>query len=182
MPTLRSYLAHFLIVVVLKIQVISGGHLITSVIIVIRIWQWAAQDLHPHTDAPIIKPGLRVYANVAGHHGDWQLIEHRGLLLTVSFKYHVTRSILHGNPCVAVIAHHDFVGRHPVTQPERVPSLGNDPCELSQAPGVHFDPLMQVVPTGTPSPIVKVVFINACLDVESPTMGSQTITLCCGGM
>lgn len=53
-------------------------------------WQWAAQDLHPHTDAPIIKPGLRVYANVAGHHGDWQLIEHRGLLLTVSFKYLLT--------------------------------------------------------------------------------------------
>lgn len=53
-------------------------------------WQWAAQDLHPHTDAPIIKPGLRVYANVAGHHGDWQLIEHRGLLLIVSFKYLLT--------------------------------------------------------------------------------------------
>lgn len=36
-PILRSYLAHFLIVVVLKIQVIGGGHLIASVIIVIRI-------------------------------------------------------------------------------------------------------------------------------------------------
>jgi hypothetical protein len=34
-----SYLAHFLIVVVFKIQVISGGHLVSSVIIVIRIWE-----------------------------------------------------------------------------------------------------------------------------------------------
>ena len=33
-------------------------------------WQWAAQDLHSHADAPVIKPGLRVYADVAGHHGD----------------------------------------------------------------------------------------------------------------
>lgn len=38
-PLLLSYLAHFLIVVVFKIQVISGGHLVSSVIIVIRIWE-----------------------------------------------------------------------------------------------------------------------------------------------
>lgn len=50
-------------------------------------WQRAAQDLHPHADVPIIEPGLRVYANVAGDHGDWQLIEHRNLLLAVPFKY-----------------------------------------------------------------------------------------------
>lgn len=37
-------------------------------------WQWAAQDLHPQADAPIIEPGLWIYTNVAGHHGDWQLI------------------------------------------------------------------------------------------------------------
>lgn len=53
-------------------------------------WQRAAQDLHPHADAPIIEPGLRVYSNVAGNHGDWQLIEHRNLLLTVPFKYLLT--------------------------------------------------------------------------------------------
>lgn len=37
-PCSESYLAHFLIVVVLKIQVIGGGHFIPSVVIVIRIW------------------------------------------------------------------------------------------------------------------------------------------------
>lgn len=50
-------------------------------------WQRAAQDLHSHADAPIIKPGPWVYADVAGHHGDRQLVENRDLLLTVSFKY-----------------------------------------------------------------------------------------------
>lgn len=50
-------------------------------------WQWAAQDLHPQTDAAVVKPGLRVDADVAGHHGDGQLVEHRNLLFAVSFEY-----------------------------------------------------------------------------------------------
>lgn len=50
-------------------------------------WQRAAKDLHPHADAPVVKPGLRVDADVAGHHGDGQLVENRDLLFTVSFKY-----------------------------------------------------------------------------------------------
>ena len=33
-----SHLAHFLVVVVFEIQVVGGGHLIPSVIIVIWIW------------------------------------------------------------------------------------------------------------------------------------------------
>lgn len=50
-------------------------------------WQRAAKDLHPHADAPIIEPGLGVYADVACHHGDGQLVQYRDLLFTVSFKY-----------------------------------------------------------------------------------------------
>lgn len=50
-------------------------------------WQRAAEDLHPQADAPIIEPGLWVYADVARHHGDGQLVEDRNLLFTVSFKY-----------------------------------------------------------------------------------------------
>lgn len=49
--------------------------------------QGAAEDLQPHTDAPVVEPGLRIDADVAGHHGDGQLVEDRDLLLTVSFKY-----------------------------------------------------------------------------------------------
>lgn len=48
--------------------------------------QQAAQDLHPHADAPVVEPGLWVYANVAGHHGDRQLVENRDLLFMVPFK------------------------------------------------------------------------------------------------
>ena len=50
-------------------------------------WQRAAKDLHPQADAPVVEPGLRVYADVAGHHGDGQLVENGDLLFTVSFKY-----------------------------------------------------------------------------------------------
>lgn len=49
-------------------------------------------------------------------------------------------------------------------QPERVPSLGDDPREPGQASGIHFNPLMEVVPASTPSPIIEVVFVNACLE------------------
>lgn len=48
--------------------------------------QQAAEDLHPHADAPVVEPGLRVYADVAGHHGNRQLVENRDLLFTVPFK------------------------------------------------------------------------------------------------
>lgn len=50
-------------------------------------WQRAAQNLHPHADAAIIKPRLGVDANVACHQGDGQLVEDRDLLFTVAFKY-----------------------------------------------------------------------------------------------
>lgn len=54
-------------------------------------WQRAAKDLHPQADAPVAEPGLRVDADVAGHHGHGQLVENGDLLLTVPFKYLFTQ-------------------------------------------------------------------------------------------
>lgn len=52
----------------------------------------------------------------------------------------------------------------PHSQPERVPPLSDDPGEPGQPPGVHFDPLVQVVPSRAPRPVVEVIFINARLE------------------
>lgn len=42
--------------------------------------------------------------------------------------------------------------------------MGDDPREPGQASGIHFNPLMEVVPASTPSPIMKVILINPCLE------------------
>lgn len=52
----------------------------------------------------------------------------------------------------------------PHLQPERVPSLSDDTSEFGQASGIHFNPLMEVIPSCTPRPIIKIIFINTCLE------------------
>lgn len=52
----------------------------------------------------------------------------------------------------------------PDLQPERVPPLSDDPREPGQTSGVHFDPLMEVVPSRAPRPVVEVVLIDTCLE------------------
>lgn len=42
-------------------------------------WQGAAQDLRPQADGAVLEPGLRVDADVAGHHRRGQQVQHRRL-------------------------------------------------------------------------------------------------------
>lgn len=58
----------------------------------------------------------------------------------------------------------------PHSQPERVPSLGDEAREPGQAPSVHFNPLVEVVPPRAPRPVVKVVFVNARLQRKRPVL------------
>lgn len=51
----------------------------------------------------------------------------------------------------------------PHSQPQRVPPLRDDGREAGQPPGVHLDPLVEVVPARAPRPIVEVVLADTCL-------------------
>lgn len=54
----------------------------------------------------------------------------------------------------------------PHLQPKWVPSLSDDTSEFGQTSSIHFNPLMEVIPSRTPRPIIKVIFINTCLERE----------------
>lgn len=50
------------------------------------------------------------------------------------------------------------------SQPEGVPPLSDDASESGQAPGVHFNPLLEVISSRAPRSIIKIIFINARLE------------------
>ena len=41
--------------------------------------------------------------------------------------------------------------------------MRDDTRELGQSSGVHFNPLVEVIPPRAPCPIIKIIFINARL-------------------
>lgn len=67
----------------------------------------------------------------------------------------------------------------PHSQPQRVPPLRDDPREPCQSSGIHFQPLVQILPAGAPCPIIEIILMDPRLDVESPAMCAQPIALCC---
>lgn len=48
--------------------------------------------------------------------------------------------------------------------------MGDEAREPGQAPSVHFNPLVEVVPPRAPRPVVKVVFVNARLQRKRPVL------------
>lgn len=42
--------------------------------------------------------------------------------------------------------------------------MSDDTSEFGQTSGIHFNPLMEVIPSRAPRPVVKVVFINTRLE------------------
>lgn len=48
--------------------------------------------------------------------------------------------------------------------------MGDEAREPGQAPSVHFNPLVKVVPPRAPRPVVKVVFVNARLQRKRPVL------------
>lgn len=48
--------------------------------------------------------------------------------------------------------------------------MGDEAREPGQAPSIHFNPLVEVVPPRAPRPVVKVVFVNARLQRKRPVL------------
>lgn len=48
--------------------------------------------------------------------------------------------------------------------------MSDDARKPGQASGIHFNPLVEVVPPRTPRPVVKVIFIDARLQRKRPVL------------